>query len=187
MMGIEIVRDNPREMVVRFTGFSVQFVNAIRRCILRDVMSTTIDSVTFHKNSTCFWDEYISHRLGLMPIEGDGDLHLDVANNGDKIVSVGSDQLVGPTAKVCGVMPIVELGKGDHIKLTVHTRKGCGSEHARFIPCVAYFQNHETHIDMYVETTSARKNAEIFSEGLDKVEQMLVEQKRKILSTSATG
>lgn len=183
---IEVVSDTPSELVVRFTGFPVQFVNAIRRCILRDVTCTTIDSVTFQKNSTCFWDEYISHRLGLMPIEGEGDLYLDVKNDGDMVTSVGSDHLLGPNARVLGVTPIVDLAKNDHIKLIAHTRKGCGSEHARFIPCVTYYRNHGTHIDMYVETTCSRTNVDIFNESLDKVEKMLTGQKEKILSLASS-
>ena len=27
-----------------------------------------IDKVTFYDNTTAFWDEYIAHRMGLMPI-----------------------------------------------------------------------------------------------------------------------
>ena len=95
------------------------------------------------------------------------------------VMSVGSDRLTGKDSRVLGVIPIVDLGKGDRIHLTAHTRTGCGAEHARFIPCVTYYRNFGTHIDMFVETSSSKTNVEIFMEALDKVGTMIETQKQR--------
>ncbi|GMH57905.1 hypothetical protein TrLO_g13694 [Triparma laevis f. longispina] len=46
----------------------VSVANTLRRMLIADVPTLSIDLVSVHENTTCLLDEYLSHRLGLMPI-----------------------------------------------------------------------------------------------------------------------
>ena len=55
---------------------SVPFANALRRIALSEVPSMTIDDVFFYENTSILNDEYISHRLGLIPLITDLDSYV---------------------------------------------------------------------------------------------------------------
>ena len=41
--------------------------NALRRVAINHVKCFAIDTVTFYENSSAMFDEYIAHRIGLIP------------------------------------------------------------------------------------------------------------------------
>ena len=47
---------------------SLTLANMIRRYSISRVPVLAIETVTFYDNTTAFWDEYLAHRLGLMPV-----------------------------------------------------------------------------------------------------------------------
>lgn len=53
---------------INLKGISSLIINSIRRTIMADVKTLSIEKVYIYKNSTVFSDEIISHRLGLVPI-----------------------------------------------------------------------------------------------------------------------
>jgi len=52
----------------------LHILNSIRRTMIADVPTMAIDTVVFTVNSTIFYDEYIAHRLGLVPLTSEAAL-----------------------------------------------------------------------------------------------------------------
>jgi len=50
------------------TGTDPSVANALRRAMMSDVPTIAIDLVEIEKNTTCLTDEFLAHRLGLIPI-----------------------------------------------------------------------------------------------------------------------
>jgi DNA-directed RNA polymerase alpha subunit len=131
---------------VRFTSTAGHFVlhgasdamsNAVRVAMSRDVPTPAIVRVTIEVNTSTFPDEYIAHRLGLVPLRGtlrDGRLTLHSKGPG----RVCASQIVGESHAV--VRPdviIATLGPAQELKLVLHVETDTGARHARHNPAVA--------------------------------------------------
>lgn len=135
------------ERTARFVvrGVTPAFANGLRRAIIADVPTLSIDSVRIIENSSVMFDEQISLRLGLVPLttppaefeEGDSvTLALDVrgpdtAYSGDL---VSNHELVGPADEN---VPIIELkypetaDSPQRLELEADAVMGRGREHAK--------------------------------------------------------
>ena len=65
-LALQKKHENRLEFVAE--GISTSFANMIRRYSMMYVPTLAITSVTFYDNTSPYWDEYIAHRLGLLPI-----------------------------------------------------------------------------------------------------------------------
>lgn len=113
-------------------------VNALRRTMLSDIPSIAITKARIFENTSCFPDEYVAHRIGLVPLRGPL-----------KTATLRVDK-VGP-AVVCGrdlqgddgvrvVAPdslIVELQEGERFHADLCAEVGTGAEHSRWCSAVA--------------------------------------------------
>ncbi len=124
--------------------------NAIRRTIISDIPIFAVDEVVFYVNDTPFFDEYIAHRLAMIPLKTD----LDVAKaNPDRVVVlrldrkaeedyevvysgdlVSSDPLIVPAHER---IPIIKMRRGQRLRFEAIARLGRGKEHAKWQPAAA--------------------------------------------------
>ena len=65
---VEILHMEPHEIKFILSETDTSVANTLRRIMIAEVPTLAIDLVEFHENSTVLNDEYIAHRLGLIPI-----------------------------------------------------------------------------------------------------------------------
>lgn len=138
----------------------VSVLNAIRRSIMDEIPTMTIEDVTFIKNTSALYDEIIANRLGLIPLstdlkgynlqekckcQGKGcarcQLKFVLQAKGPCIVYAENLKSKDPKIKpVYPTMPIVQLLKGQQLQIEAVARLGIGREHAKFSPGLAYYR-----------------------------------------------
>ena len=128
--------DRSARFLVR--GVTPAFANGVRRAIIADVPTLSIDTVRVIENSSVMFDEQIALRLGLIPLTTPDDyepgdevtLAIDVegpdtAYSGDL---VSSDEQVQPADEN---VPIIDLKEGQRLELEAVARLGRGKDHAK--------------------------------------------------------
>jgi DNA-directed RNA polymerase II subunit RPB3 len=157
---VRTVTNNYAEFVLSNTDASV--ANALRRVIIADVPTIAVDLVEIEMNTTVLNDEFLAHRLGLIPLqsemaremlrpfEDDGSkltevtFNLSVKCTSDETMYVTSNDLqldpMNPDIRPVGygddseAIIIVKMRKGQELTLRAIARKGVGKDHAKFIP-----------------------------------------------------
>jgi len=164
---IEILELKQDSIIFVLSKTDTSMANALRRIILSEVPTMAIDLVEIESNSTVLQDEFISHRLGLIPLTSHKmelfnytrdcscvercpncsvDLMLHVSCTDDVTRDVTTSDLFSQAPDVQPVenaseekILIAKLKKGQELKLKAIAKKGVGKEHAKWIPaCVTY-------------------------------------------------
>lgn len=65
---VEILSMQPHEIKFVLSETDCSMANTLRRIMIAEVPTLAIDLVEFHENTTVLNDEYIAHRLGLIPL-----------------------------------------------------------------------------------------------------------------------
>ncbi|AFK50955.1 DNA-directed RNA polymerase subunit D [Thermogladius calderae 1633] len=162
-MDIEVLRREGNAIRLLVRGVKLHVLNSIRRAILAEVPTMAVDYVVFMENSSVFYDEYIAHRLGLIPLTSENALgkykppeecreagekgvfsedcfvKLELSGEGTpggvKTLYAGDLVTGDPDVRpVYEKIPIVQLLENQRIKLEAYARLGRGREHIKWSP-----------------------------------------------------
>lgn len=162
-MDIELVEIFPNSVKFILSDVSLAFANAIRRLALAEVPSLVIEDVYVLRNTSPLFDEFIAHRLGLIPLKYDVDdldlnfrdkcdcggigcnlctvtLMLSKETDNQTNAVVYSGDLVSAQEGVEPIttkIPIVKLGPNQALELECMAQLGIGKEHAKWQPVSA--------------------------------------------------
>lgn len=147
---VKFVEEGDREARFLVRGISPALANGIRRSILADVPTLSIDTLRVIENSSVMFDEQIGLRLGLVPLttdpedfrEGDSvTLSIDVEGPGTAYSGdlVSSDPTVEPADEN---IPIIELKEDQRLELEAEAVLGLGRDHAKHQGGVAVGYQH---------------------------------------------
>jgi DNA-directed RNA polymerase subunit D len=148
--------DRNARFLVRGENVTPAFANGIRRAMIADVPTFSIDTVRFVENSSVMFDEMIGLRLGLVPLTTPLDdfelgetvtLALDIegpatAYSGDIETS---DSMVEPADND---IPIIELKEQQRIELEADAVLDRGREHAKHQGGVAVGYRHLQRVEV---------------------------------------
>lgn len=162
-MNIEILEKNPHRLRLHVKDLPLHVLNAIRRTAISEVPVMAIDYVIFIENSSVFYDEYIAHRVGLIPLNSENaydryrppeecmeagekrvfstdcfaKFDLEAEGTEDDMLTIYSKDLVPSDPDVRPVfdnIPLAKLVRGQRIKLEAFARLGRGKEHIKWSP-----------------------------------------------------
>jgi DNA-directed RNA polymerase subunit D len=153
---VEFVDRDEREARFLVRGITPAFANGIRRAMVADVPTLSIDTVRVVENSSVMFDEQIGHRLGMVPLNappeefevGEGvTLGLDVsgpetAYSGD---IQSTDAMVEPAEEN---VPIIELKEGQRLEVEAEAVLDTGKAHAKHQGGVAVGYRHLQTVDV---------------------------------------
>lgn len=136
---VEFVDHDERAARFLVRGITPAFANGIRRAMVADVPTLSIDTVRVVENSSVMFDEQIGHRLGMVPLATPPDefemgesvtLGLDVsgpdtAYSGDL---QSMDSMVEPAEQN---VPIIELKDDQRLEVEADAVLDTGKSHAK--------------------------------------------------------
>ncbi len=73
-MEISVLESTPFRLTLHVKGIRLQVLNAIRRAVLSEVPTMAVDKIAVTSNTSVFYDEYIAHRIGLVPLTSEAAL-----------------------------------------------------------------------------------------------------------------
>ncbi len=138
------------------------YVNTLRRFVLNLVPTMAIETVTFVDNGSALYDEFIAHRLGLIPLTtdlksyfvrskckcgGNGCARCELTFTLDKKgpCTVYAEDLKSADPKVRPAfprMPITKLLDGQVLKLEAKAILSSGKQHMKFAPGRIFYQGY---------------------------------------------
>ena len=149
-MRARIIKLTGDEAIIVVEEAKPPLVNALRRAIISEVPVFAVDEVIFFENSTPFFDEYIAHRLAMVPLRTSMDIvrsdpertvvlelnkeakeDLETIYSGDL---KSTDPLIVPANDR---IPVIKMRKGQKIRLQAVARVGRGKDHSKWQPAVA--------------------------------------------------
>ncbi len=188
-MKIDILEDNGSTLRFTLKDAANAYANAIRRIATGSVSTFAIDTVTFYENSSVMFDEYIAHRIGLIPIttpakgytekdevlftleaEGPKTVYSKDIASADKEVKVANDAI-----------PVIKLAEEQTIRIEGKALMGIGAKHAKFQPgLVTYDQKGDSTFEFYVESFGQMPSRQIINKAFDVIEEQLRELFAKV-------
>ncbi|KAJ3389838.1 45 kDa subunit of RNA polymerase II, partial [Lobulomyces angularis] len=167
---VRISNISPEDDIIEFSisGVDLSIANSIRRTMIAEVPTMAIDLVEFENNTSVLTDEFIAHRLGMIPLlstevssidytrdcncnqyctKCSVQLHLSVsAKDANKIVTsadlISSHDSIVPASNN---VTIVKLRKGQEVKLRCVAKKGVAKEHAKWSPVAGVAFEYDPH------------------------------------------
>ncbi len=159
------------------SDLSISFANMIRRYSMSRVPVLAIENVTFYDNTSAFWDEYVAHRLGLMPIttpdktpktaeiifsldaEGPKTVYSSDLQSSDKGISMAKDKI-----------PIATLGQNQHLRFEAKAVLGDATKHAKFQAGLVSYGEEDKGLRMFVESFYQMEPSDVILRGCDQIE-----------------
>ncbi len=143
-MDVKKVSDKGGITKILVKGTDHVFMNSIRRAAMNSVPVFAIEDVTFYDNSSILFDEYLAHRLGLLPIKTDpkkfklGDkVKFTLDKEGPGTIYSKDIKTTDPVIDIIEKeIPVAKLKKGQRIRLEATAIMGVGKEHAKWQPAI---------------------------------------------------
>ncbi len=186
---MEIIDHTDRGIKFRLNGVNVAFANSLRRVMMSEIPTLSIDSVRFYENSSVLHDEFIAHRLSLVVLNSSIIYEEDLSEDYQTIltlnvecdthegIDVTAGMLKSESSGIYCVHPksiIVRLHHGQRIKLGAIVKKGIGKIHAKWNPvCGLGMEPAPNGYDFNMEKVGGLDTREIVKIGLNILNQKI--------------
>ncbi|VVC02021.1 DNA-directed RNA polymerase subunit D [uncultured archaeon] len=138
-MDLSIEKEDGRRMSFALSGSSIGFANLLRRFAMNQVPTFAIDKVTFYENTSSMFDEYIGHRIGLVPLKWapgfkpEEEVVFTLEASGPANVYSSHLQSTADKVKVATEkIPLLKLLQDQNLRLEAKAIQGVGRKHAKW-------------------------------------------------------
>jgi DNA-directed RNA polymerase subunit D len=149
-MQVEDVSEKGNKLSLTVKGAPLSLANAIRRYTMNHVPIMAIDKVTMYENSSPVFDEYIAHRIGMIPLKTPKSLpastEVSFVLDAQGPKAIYSEDLKSSDAGIVVAeprIPIVTLTEGQSVRLEGKAVLGTGRGHAKFQSGIAAYEEKE--------------------------------------------
>ncbi|MEM0107007.1 MAG: DNA-directed RNA polymerase subunit D [Candidatus Micrarchaeaceae archaeon] len=180
-MEIEVKENTDKVLRFIIEGEENYFINAFRRAVINYVETFAIDSVNFYENTSAMFDEYIAHRIGLVPIvtpkvyPKDAKIFFTLEAIGPSIVY--SKDLKSSDAEIVVAnekIPIIKLAQDQMLRIDCEAIPGNALRHAKFQPGLATFEElGDKKFEFYIESFGQMPARDIAQKAIESLEDML--------------
>ena len=159
-MKVNILKAEGYKVEFLLEGATPAFANALRRIMISEVPTLSVEWVDFHENSSILYDEMIAHRLAMIPLKFDPSKFISTddckcEDGGCPLCQVvfaaektgpcivHSSDLKSSNKSIKPTDPnfiIAELLKGQRLKFEAVARIGVGKKHAKWHAANASYQ-----------------------------------------------
>jgi len=154
IMAISIKKLKEEDGICKYLvkGSSPAFINAIRRSMMLHMPCLAIEDVSIYENDSVMFDEFLTHRLGMLPIKMDskgykiGDtVKMVLEKEGPCTVYSKDIKSTDPKIEITDKnIPITKLAKNQKLKLEMQAVVLSGKEHAKWQPAVVGYREMPT-------------------------------------------
>lgn len=138
-MKVSLNKEKGDKLEFTVTKIDTGFANMIRRFVMSQVPVFAIDTVTFYENSSTLFDEYLAHRIGLVPLKmGSGlleDEEVMFSLDAQGPCTVYSGDLRSTTEKLQPASDkfiILKLNENENLRIEAKAVSGTGRKHAKW-------------------------------------------------------
>ncbi len=149
-MKAELVDWKGNKLSFKVEDADIAVLNAVRRYAMARVPVLAVERMTIYENNSSMFDEYISHRVGLIPLttpEGvapETEVGFSLDASGPKVVYSG--EMKGAGGEVAAArekIPIITLFEGQNLRFEGTAKVGTGKKHAKFQAGIAAYGDEE--------------------------------------------
>ncbi|HLC54877.1 MAG TPA: DNA-directed RNA polymerase subunit D [Candidatus Nanoarchaeia archaeon] len=139
---MEIIEQTPLKLVMRMPA-NDSLANAIRRSI-NEIPILAVDEVEIYKNDSALYDEFLAHRVGLVPLKTEAsmnektEIEMKLSKAGPCMVL--AEDLKGGAEIVHNSIPITLLEEDQELELVATARLGTAIEHEKYLSGLCYYR-----------------------------------------------
>lgn len=147
-MKLQLLEKDKESVTFLVKGSNHSLMNALRRAIISEIPVFAVEDVIFYENSSVMWDEYIAHRIGLIPLRAKwgtynekSEVHMMLEKQGPGTVYSGDFLIQDPGVEVVDPeIPIIRLREGQRLRVECIAKVGTAKEHGKWQAGLASFR-----------------------------------------------
>lgn len=138
MSSIKIIENSDNSLKFLLKDLDLCFINALRRIIMSDIGGYAFDEIEIKKNTTIFHDEFLKHRIGLIPVSMGSQITFgcSCSNNSETDKYILSNEIVALDEnieyRIMDNIPIAVLSNGDELDFVAKTNKGIAGKDIKY-------------------------------------------------------
>jgi len=178
------------ENISEFTlnNIDCSIVNSLRKIIISQIPSITIDTIQVQKNDSYYCDEMICNRLGLIPLKKIDNnniatnFSIELNETGPKTIYSGDIKFSDGIVPVSKDIIILKLNTSETIKLKGNTEEGTALENAKWsVSCgTSYKKISDNSFQFRVETTGCISARNAFLKSIVILKEELINYKKML-------